>query len=84
MFYFNTLYVQLVLGYSPIQAGVAFVPFSIGIGIGAGLSQSLVRRIGLRSVGLIGLTLGTIGMLLVLRLDVGGNYYTDLLPGIAF
>jgi EmrB/QacA subfamily drug resistance transporter len=84
MFYFNTLYVQLVLGYSPIQAGVAFVPFSIGIGIGAGLSQSLVRRIGLRSVGLIGLTLGTIGMLLFLRLDVGGNYYTDLLPGIAF
>jgi predicted MFS family arabinose efflux permease len=83
MFYFNSLYVQRVLGYSPIEAGLAFVPFTIGIGIGAGLSQTLVRRIGLRSVGLIGLTLGTIGMLSFLRLEVGGTYVTDMLPGIA-
>ena len=44
MFYFNSLYVQRVLGYSPIQAGLAFVPFTLGIVIGAGLSQALVRR----------------------------------------
>jgi EmrB/QacA subfamily drug resistance transporter len=82
MFYFNSLYVQRVLGYSPIEAGLAFVPFTIGIVIGAGLSQTLVKRIGLRSVGIIGMLLGTAGMLLFLRLDVGGDYVTDLLPGI--
>ena len=82
MFYFNSLYVQRVLGYSPIEAGLAFVPFTLGIVIGAGLSQFLVRTIGLRSVGILGLSLGTVGMLSFLRLDVGGDYLADLLPGI--
>ncbi len=82
MFYFNSLYVQHVLGYSPIEAGLAFVPFTMGIVIGAGLSQVLVRTIGLRSVGILGMSLGVVGMLLFLRLDVGGTYLTDLLPGI--
>ncbi|MBA2298292.1 MAG: MFS transporter, partial [Actinobacteria bacterium] len=82
MFYFNSLYVQRVLGYSPIEAGLAFVPFTLGIVIGAGLSQFLVRAIGLRSVGIAGMSLGAIGMLLFLRLDIGGDYLTDLFPGI--
>ncbi len=82
MFYFNSLYVQRVLGYTPIQAGLAFVPFTLGIVIGAGLSQTLIRRIGLRSVALIGLALGTVGMLLLVRVDVGGSYWVDLLPSI--
>ncbi len=42
MFFFNTLYVQRVLGFSPLEAGFAFVPFTAGIIIGAGLSQKLV------------------------------------------
>lgn len=83
MFYFNSLYVQRVLGYSPIEAGLAFVPFTVGIVIGAGLSQAGVRRIGLRSVAIAGMLLATVGMLLLLRLDVGGSYAADLLPGIA-
>lgn len=82
MFYFNSLYVQRVLGYSPIEAGLAFIPFTVGIGIGAVASQVGVRKIGLRSVGIIGMIMGTIGMLTFLRLDVGGSYVTDLLPGI--
>ncbi|MBA2333007.1 MAG: MFS transporter [Actinobacteria bacterium] len=82
MFYFNSLYVQRVLGYSPIEAGLAFVPFTLGIVIGAGLSQFLVKAIGLRSVGIGGMLLGAVGMLLFLRLDLGGDYLADLLPGI--
>ena len=42
MFFFNTLYLQRVLGYSPLEAGLAFLPFTAGIIIGAGLSQRLV------------------------------------------
>ena len=82
MFYFNSLYVQRVLDYSPIQAGLAFLPMTAGIVVGAGLSQALTKRIDLRTIGTIGLSLGTVGMLLLLRLDVGGSYVGDLLPAL--
>jgi EmrB/QacA subfamily drug resistance transporter len=82
MFFFNSLYVQRVLGYSPIQAGLAFLPVTAGIVVGAGLSQVLIRRLDLRTIGTIGLSLGTVGMLLLLRLDVGGSYAGDLLPAL--
>jgi predicted MFS family arabinose efflux permease len=82
MFFFNTLYVQTVLGYSPLKAGLAFIPFTIGIIVGSGLSQVLIPKLGAREVPVIGLVLATLGMLAFLRLDVGGSYVTDLLPGI--
>jgi len=82
MFFFNTLYVQNVLGYSPLEAGVAFIPFTIGIIVGSALSQVLIPKLGAREVPVIGLVLATLGMLMFLRLDVGGDYLTDLLPGI--
>ena len=82
MFYFNSLYVQRVLDYSPIQAGLAFLPMTAGIVVGAGLSQALTKRIDLRTIGTIGLSLGTVGMLLLLRLGVGGSYVGDLLPAL--
>jgi EmrB/QacA subfamily drug resistance transporter len=81
-FFFNTLYVQRVLGYSPLEAGLAFLPFTAGIIIGAGLSQQLITRIGAREVPVIGLTLATLGMLFFLRLTPDGTYVKDLLPGI--
>jgi EmrB/QacA subfamily drug resistance transporter len=81
-FFFNTLYVQRVLGYSPLEAGVAFLPFTAGIIIGAGLSQALLPKVGARELPVIGLALATLGMLLFLRLTPDGAYLTDLLPGI--
>jgi predicted MFS family arabinose efflux permease len=82
MFYFNTLYRQRVLGYSALEAGLAFLPFTARIIIGAGLSQSLVPKLGARSVPLIGMPLPILGLLLFLRLQPDGSYVTDLLPGI--
>jgi EmrB/QacA subfamily drug resistance transporter len=82
MFFFNSLYVQRVLGYSPIKAGLAFLPVTFGIVIGAGLSQALAKRLDLRTIGTIGLSLGTVGMLLLLRISVGGSYVGELLPGL--
>ena len=82
MFFFNTLYLQRVLGFSPLQAGLAFLPFTLGIVIGAGLSQRLVPKLGAREVPLVGLTLGIAGLLLFLRLTPDGSYLPDLLPGI--
>lgn len=82
MFFFNTLYTQRVLGYSPIQAGLAFVPFTAGIILGSGLSQALIPRLGAREVPFVGLLMAVAGMLLFLRLEPGGSYVGDLLPGI--
>ncbi len=82
MFFFNTLYVQRVLGYSALEAGIAFLPFTLGIIIGAGLSQRLVPALGAREVPLIGMALAVVGLLLFVRLQPGGEYLPDLLPGI--
>jgi MFS family permease len=82
MFYFNTLYLQRVLDYSALEAGFAFLPFTAGVIIGAGLSQSLVRRLGAREVPLIGMPMAIVGLLLFMRLEPDGSYVTDLLPGI--
>ena len=82
MFFFNTLYVQRVLGYSALEAGLAFLPITAGIIIGAGLSQRLVPALGVRTPPLIGLALATTGMLLLLRLGPDGSYVVDLLPAL--
>jgi predicted MFS family arabinose efflux permease len=82
MFFFNTLYLQRVLGYSPLEAGLAFLPFTAGIIVGAGLSQRLLPALGAREVPLIGLALAVAGLLLFLRLTPDGTYLVDLLPGI--
>ena len=82
MFYFNTLYLQRVLGYSALEAGLAFLPFTAGIIIGAGLSQGLVAKLGAREVPLIGMPMAIVGLLLFVRLQPDGSYVTDLLPGI--
>jgi EmrB/QacA subfamily drug resistance transporter len=82
MFFFNTLYVQRVLGYSPLEAGFAFVPFTVGVIVGAALSQKLVPALGAREVPLIGIALGAVGLLTFLRLTPDSSYLTGLLPGI--
>ena len=82
MFFFNTLYVQRVLGYSPLEAGLAFLPFTLGIIIGAGLAQPLLPRLGPREVPVIGSLIAAAGLLLFLRLSPDSTYLADLLPGI--
>jgi EmrB/QacA subfamily drug resistance transporter len=82
MFFFNTLYLQRVLGYSPLEAGLAFLPFTAGIIVGAGLSQALVQKVGARELPLIGMVLAIAGMLLFTRLQPGSEYLTDFLPPV--
>jgi EmrB/QacA subfamily drug resistance transporter len=82
MFFFASLYVQEILGYSPLHAGLAFLPVTGGIAVGAGLAQQLIRRFGVRNVGVLGITLATVGMGLLARIPVHGTYAGDLLPGL--
>ena len=52
-FFFSSLYVQQILGYSPLEAGLAFLPVTLGIGLGAGIAQQLVKRIGVRTTAAV-------------------------------
>jgi EmrB/QacA subfamily drug resistance transporter len=82
MFFFASLYVQGVLGYSPLKAGLAFLPVTAGIVTGAGLSQQLIRRAGVRATAMIGMSLAAIGLLVLSRVPVDGSYLANLLPGL--
>jgi EmrB/QacA subfamily drug resistance transporter len=82
MFYFASLYVQEVLGYSPIKAGLAFLPVTGGIILGSGAGQALITRFGVRGVAAAGATIGGIGLLVLTRLPVHGHYAADLLTGL--
>jgi EmrB/QacA subfamily drug resistance transporter len=82
MFFFNTLFLQRVLGYSALEAGLAFLPFTAGIIIGAGLSQRFVPKFGAREVPLVGMVMAIVGLLLFVRLEPGSSYVADFLPGV--
>jgi EmrB/QacA subfamily drug resistance transporter len=82
MFFFASLYVQEILGYSPLRAGLAFLPVTGGIIVGAGIAQQLIRRLGVRNVAAGGITLATAGMVVLTQVPVHGSYAGDLLTGL--
>lgn len=78
-FYFASLFLQTVLGYTPLQAGVAFLPFCVGIVVGARASSALVARMGARITMGGGLLLGALGMFLFSRLDTTTTFLSGFL-----
>jgi EmrB/QacA subfamily drug resistance transporter len=82
VFFFLTLYMQNVLGYSPLRSGSAYLPVTVGIGVAAGLSSRLVPRIGTRPVIVVGTLVAAAGVGCLARIPVGGTYLADLLPGL--
>jgi len=82
MFFFNTLYIQRVLGYGPLEAGLAFLPFTAGIMVSAGVASKLATTVGVRIVAAVGMVLTVIGMGLLTQLPVDGTYVADVLPSI--
>src|SRR3954449_13222400 len=82
MFFFNTLYIQRVLGYHPLKAGLSFLPFTAGIMVSAGIASGFAPRIGVRPVAAVGMILTAIGMLFFARMPVHGAYASDVLPGM--
>lgn len=81
-FFFVSLYLQQILGYRPLSAGAAFLPFSAGIATGATVARKLVPRLGVGLVPLIGLALATTGMIVLTQLPVDGRYAANVLPGV--
>jgi EmrB/QacA subfamily drug resistance transporter len=81
-FFFSQLYVQQILGLSPLEAGLAFLPVTVGIVIGAGTAQQLSKRVNVRFVAAIGMFVAACGLFLLSRGDVGGTYWSDVFPGL--
>jgi EmrB/QacA subfamily drug resistance transporter len=82
LFFFLTLYMQNVLGYSAIQTGLAYLPLTFAIGIAAGISSQLLSRVGTRPVIVTGALIAAAGLYWLSRIPVHGSYLTDLLPGM--
>jgi EmrB/QacA subfamily drug resistance transporter len=82
-FFLSALYLQLVLGYSPLEVGLAFLPATVIMGaFSLGLSAKLVMRFGIRGPLATGLGLATVGLVLFARAPVDGNYAVDVLPSM--
>jgi EmrB/QacA subfamily drug resistance transporter len=82
MFYFLSLYIQTVLGYSSLRTGVAFLPVSVGIVAAAQLASALVSRVDPRWIAGTGALLAGAGMLWMSRLGVHSTYLGGLLGPI--
>jgi EmrB/QacA subfamily drug resistance transporter len=83
MWYFISLYLQQVLGFTPIEAGLSFLPMTGAIIIGSSFAGRLTARIGPGPILALGMSLVAVGMLLFTRISPHGSYLGDvLLPGV--
>jgi EmrB/QacA subfamily drug resistance transporter len=79
MFFFVTLYMQNVLGYSPLKAGLSYLPLALSIIAAAGVASQLTTRLGVRPVLFSGLVLVAGGLVWFSQVSVGGSYVDDIL-----
>ena len=80
MFLFLTYYFQVNLGYSPLRSGFAFLPFSAGIILTAGVVAHLLPRVGPKWLMVPGLTMASVGMLLLTQIGQDTAYWSHVLP----
>jgi len=82
-FFLSALYLQLVLGYSPLEVGLAFLPANLIMGaFSLGLSARIVMRFGIRRPLGVGLLLAAAGLALFVRIPVDGSFAVDVLPSM--
>jgi hypothetical protein len=82
-FFLSALYLQRVLGYQPMQVGLAFLPASLIMAFfSLGLSARVVMRFGLRFPLAVGLLVAACGLALFARAPVNGGFLLDVLPGM--
>jgi EmrB/QacA subfamily drug resistance transporter len=79
MFFFLSRYMQQVLGYDALKAGLSYLPLAIAIIVSAGVASQLVTKLGFKPVLIAGMALVTVAMLWFAQVPVDGSYVTDLL-----
>ena len=82
VFFFLTLYLQGILGYSPIRTGLAYLPVTAGVGLSASMTPRLIGRVGIRPVFVAGTLVAGGGVFWLAQVPIHGSYLTDLLPGL--
>ncbi|ARH90981.1 MULTISPECIES: MFS transporter [Streptomyces] len=83
MWYFLSLYVQNVLGYRPLQAGLSFIPHSLSIVLGSKIGPRLMNRVGAKTLAVSGAVISAAGMAWQGTMDVHGTYLGTILgPGV--
>jgi MFS family permease len=83
MFFLSALYLQLALGYTPLEVGLAFLPANLLMGaLSLGLSARLVMRFGIKKTLTTGLTLVAVGLALFARAPVDAAFVVDVLPSM--
>ncbi|MDB5161437.1 MAG: hypothetical protein JWO96_817, partial [Candidatus Saccharibacteria bacterium] len=83
MFFFMTLYIQTVLGYSPIKSGLSFLPVTFVIAITSGIVSNLVNKIGYKPFLVAGPVILSIGLFTIAStMKVHGNYLHNVFPGL--
>ena len=80
MFLFLGIYLQTVLGYSPLKSGFAFLPFTFGLVFAAATASKMLPKIGPRPLMVPGLLLSSAGLLLLTRITPETSYTTHVLP----
>ena len=83
MFFFLSLYVQTVLGYSPIKSGLAFLPVTFIIGLTSAVVSNLVHKIGYKPPLVAGPIVLAVGLFVLSGMRVEGTYWHDVFPGLA-
>jgi EmrB/QacA subfamily drug resistance transporter len=82
-FFLSALYLQLVLGYSPLEVGLAFLPGNLIMAVfSLGLSARIVMRYGIRLPLAVGLSFAALGLVLFARAPVDGSFVVDVLPAM--
>jgi EmrB/QacA subfamily drug resistance transporter len=81
-FLLTSMYLQDVLGTSPLETGLGFLPIAIAAGLGSHLGSHIVGELGLRRAMIIAFALVSVGTFLLSGVDAGGSYAADVLPGI--
>jgi EmrB/QacA subfamily drug resistance transporter len=82
MFFFLTLYMQNVLGFSQLQAGTAYLPVTAGVVISSGIASQLFARVGTRPIIVAGALISAAAVYWLSRIPAEGSYVADLLPGL--
>ena len=82
MFLFLGIYFQMVLGYSPLRSGFAFLPFTAGIIFGAGIASNLLPKTGPKPLMIPGLLVSAAGLLYQSQLTPTSNYLTHIVPSL--
>jgi len=80
IFFFASLFMQQVLGYSPLQTGLAYVPLAVVVAVGAGIASNAAAKAPAKAVLTLGLLLVTGGLVLLARMPADASYPAQILP----